>query len=1081
MAILFGVQLQLLITVEERFISNKMINFLKIKKWHILILLGGLIFVGITIFAIVRHKNQTKLALYPAQTNTNYLYQSSSKGFAVYLGNRSSKQIPQVKFAVANSSIDFSPENNGSNQAKLEKKDDKSIIYKNVYPDVDLVYTLIDKGVKEEIIINNQQSVINNPQFTFKLNLKNAVLQKDLMNDSIITFVDSISGNYLFHFEKPFMIDAGGNRSDNVTLKIQRSSESNSVNLNDTNRTSFHILIMPDNNWLKTAIYPVVIDPTIVLDNADTVANWTSSDDTYFTKSQDTSDKQEGTGSIQVVASGVTDDALYFLKTLSAGDHDSVATKYENLDVEMEVKSGNQTISANTSWGNVTADSRNLFVRVEGNLTVNSSCTLTAQTRKRGMFIYVEGDLILNGTISMTARGASATGQQVLLLNDGIEYQISATGGAGAAAKTSSTCVQQNGGIGTAGSDGTAGGGGSGALTDNSVCSNLTSGAGGTATSYSGGAGGGGVACNNWGETTSAGSGSSSGGAGGDGKACYGRTAGGGAGNPGGGWTGSGSGTSGSNGTGGLIIIYATGDVAINSGGKIESKGSSGGSVSYAGGAGSGGGGINIFHKGSYTNSGSLDVSGGSGGSGTRSGGAGGAGSTRIQQSTLSANALNDTITRDLGAGNEEDLSDYIQVKYWIKSSRTGTYLQFGMGETAWDNNTTNVTINSANTWEEKTWDISGISNSNKDAIRYLGFKVTNADTDFTMKFDDIKVVNLSPTAPTSLLTEEQTNPSGVTDTTPEFSAVYNDDADDVANKYRIQVDDNSDFSSTIWDSGESGTAMSNCNQGNRCSDISYGGSVLTGNTKYYWRIKFWDEEGAEGDWSTEEAYFITSVAPIPPTSLLTEEQTNPTGVIDTTPEFSAVYNDDVGDVADYYQIQVDDDPAFGSTLWDSSKTSLSPTCTAGNRCTDISYGGNNTDLQWGKIYYWRIKYWDQWELEGAWSTESAYFTMIPIYEPTSCMIDDSGQPDELLVKWADNTDLETGYRIERSVDGGDWTLLSTEIAGSTSKTDNTVSSDHIYFYRIRANSDNGNSQWCATSQVDYSKGNLQMQGILVR
>jgi hypothetical protein len=110
----------------------------------------------------------------------------------------------------------------------------------------------------------------------------------------------------------------------------------------------------------------------------------------------------------------------------------------------------------------------------------------------------------------------------------------------------------------------------------------------------------------------------------------------------------------------------------------------------------------------------------------------------RLVLSYTEPKSLNDILTRDLGAGNEKNLSGYRYLKYWIKSTRTGTYLQFGMGETAWNNNTWDVTINSADTWEEKTIDISGIPDVNKDAIRYLGFIVTNADTAFTMKFDNI-------------------------------------------------------------------------------------------------------------------------------------------------------------------------------------------------------------------------------------------------------------------------------------------------------------------------------------------------------
>src|SRR3989344_4566684 len=48
---------------------------------------------------------------------------------------------------------------------------------------------------------------------------------------------------------------------------------------------------------------------------------------------------------------------------------------------------------------------------------------------------------------------------------------------------------------------------------------------------------------------------------------------------------------------------------------------------------------------------------------------------------------------------------------------------------------------------------------------------------------------NSAPSASTSLQTEGQTNPTNITDTTPEFSAIYNDvDTTDTATHYRIQV-----------------------------------------------------------------------------------------------------------------------------------------------------------------------------------------------------------------------------------------------------------------------------------------------------
>ncbi len=422
--------------------------------------------------------------------------------------------------------------------------------------------------------------------------------------------------------------------------------------------------------------------------------------------------------------------------------------------------------------------------------------------------------------------------------------------------------------------------------------------------------------------------------------------------------------------------------------------------------------------------------------------------------------------------------------------------------------------------WQREYWDITDISSVDRDTITKLGIRVLNGSEGFDMYLDDFKsnstymtdysgssisstpqryfqyrailtttdtttspsissvtlnyTLNQTPTAPTSLLTEGQTNPSQISDTEPEFSAIYNDpDSGDIANKYRIQVDDDPAFGSPLWDSGESGTAMSNCNQGERCSDISYGGNILSGVITYYWRIKFWDDTPAEGDWSTEEAYFSLNSTPSAPTSLQTESQTNPSGVNDTTPEFSAVYNDlDSGDIANKYRIQVDDDPAFGSPLWDSGSSGTTMTnCTEGNRCSDISYGGNSTDLQFNTTYYWRIKFWDDDGAEGDWSTESAYFTMEILYPPTSCVIDDSSHSEQTIVKWADNTNLETGYEVQRSVDSGEFSTLTTEDVNSTSSTDSTTSADHTYKYRVRAISNNGNSVWCEAKQVNYGKG----------
>jgi|GEM_PF-3165018 len=115
-----------------------------------------------------------------------------------------------------------------------------------------------------------------------------------------------------------------------------------------------------------------------------------------------------------------------------------------------------------------------------------------------------------------------------------------------------------------------------------------------------------------------------------------------------------------------------------------------------------------------------------------------------------------------------------------------------------------------------------------------------------------------------------------------------------------------------------------------------------------------------------------------PPTAtlLLTEGYTNPTDVTDPTPEFSAVFTDpdSTSDTGTYYQIQVNTNSSFtGTTMWDSTQTSLVPVITNGSRSQDISYAGSA--LQPGNTYYWRMKFWDNnsYANESNWAT--AQFT----------------------------------------------------------------------------------------------------------
>jgi len=105
--------------------------------------------------------------------------------------------------------------------------------------------------------------------------------------------------------------------------------------------------------------------------------------------------------------------------------------------------------------------------------------------------------------------------------------------------------------------------------------------------------------------------------------------------------------------------------------------------------------------------------------------------------------------------------------------------------------------------------------------------------------------------APTNLKCEGTANPTAVTDRNPELTAVYSHIYGYDGRYYRVQVSRDSNFTDIIWDS-EKTRLPTDISKGDTCPPISVGQTLPLDGSKYYWRIKFWDVNDNEGDWSTE-------------------------------------------------------------------------------------------------------------------------------------------------------------------------------------------------------------------------------------
>ena len=443
------------------------------------------------------------------------------------------------------------------------------------------------------------------------------------------------------------------------------------------------------------------------------------------------------------------------------------------------------------------------------------------------------------------------------------------------------------------------------------------------------------------------------------------------------------------------------------------------------------------------------------------------------------------------------DIADYYEIEVNTNSSFTGT-LMWDTGKASMANLTagypvpdksyagTALSLNGTTYyWRIRFWDDSGAQGA------------WSATANFTM--------NTPPTAPTSLLCEGATNPTGVTDLTPEFSAIFNDpNTGQTGNWYRIEVNTNSTFSGTVmWDSGL--VAMTATAIGARSPDISYAGTALSLNgTTYYWRIRFADNVGTTGAVSTESAYFTMNNLPYA-TDLTTETYTNPIKIYDTTPEFSARFNDaDTGSTGIYYQINVNTSSAFnGTSMWDSTKTAMTAVPT-GSLITEKSYAGTTLTLN-GSQYFWRIKFWDENNSEGAWSSTANFRMSGPPNAPTDLLLD--GQTNPLYLNsvtptfsavYTDiNTDNSASYEIEVNTQSDflgtvmwDTGQLSTTITSGNRSTDFvyagtalTGTSNITYYWRIRFwDIDSNVSDWSTGSFRDslmhlYLNG-LRLNGI---
>jgi len=175
--------------------------------------------------------------------------------------------------------------------------------------------------------------------------------------------------------------------------------------------------------------------------------------------------------------------------------------------------------------------------------------------------------------------------------------------------------------------------------------------------------------------------------------------------------------------------------------------------------------------------------------------------------------------------------------------------------------------------WKVMTWDISNSSSpySTKSKFSMMGTSGPNH----------------APYAPTNLKCNGATNPTNVTDFTPDLSWVFSDpDFGDYQSAYLILVADNL-----------SALAVNNGNMWNTYKQISsantvtYAGSPLSYGKTYYWKVTTWDSSNVQGAYSSVGTFTMES-APAPNKPTLTGPIAGKIGI---SQQYTAVTTDPGG------------------------------------------------------------------------------------------------------------------------------------------------------------------------------------------
>jgi titin len=232
----------------------------------------------------------------------------------------------------------------------------------------------------------------------------------------------------------------------------------------------------------------------------------------------------------------------------------------------------------------------------------------------------------------------------------------------------------------------------------------------------------------------------------------------------------------------------------------------------------------------------------------------------------------------------------------------------------------------------------------------------------------------------------------------------------------------------------------------------SYSSTNLTAATGYWFRVRAFRGTLSSAYSNTAAA---TTLTPPPPPPSPPSAPTNLRATAVSTAQIDLTWTDNSGD-EDGFTVERSADG-----------TSFAPIATVGTNVTSYSSGGLNAST----AYWYRVRAF-RGTGSSSYSNTAAATTNAPPTPPPATpgnLVATAISSSQINLTWTDNSAGESGFVIERSLDGTTFTLLTSVGANATSYANTGLSSAATYYYRIYATGSGGSSGYSNRAQATTS------------